>query len=914
MKQAELLKRTHGEVYRGDELRFIGMPIGGFFAGTVYLAGDGQLWNWDIFNQDVLGAVTRPNATFMGDSLNAMSGANYVEPSRAISPFRQEFSLWEENETPRRVRFGEILFRGEYPIARVSYGQADADVEMSLEAFSPFCPLNVDDSSFPATTMTFRVRNTGTATARYRIAYALENPVLTHSKSRRNGFVLKSIKRTDSLQFIAETAPTEKAAQPEIRFADWSDGTYGGWTPTGSAFGTTPQRVTELPGYMGNVQAETAFVVNSHQTRNGEDLLAGDGHRGRLTSPEFRISHSYINLRVGGGPHARKTCINLEINGEVVLSVTGNASNVMSWQTMSVARLRDKTARLTVVDEETGAWGNISLGEVIFADQPASLRPLTEETDFGTFSVSIPGGADVQATDGKEARISRQLTLAPGETAEVTFIVAWHFPNTSPQMPERLNWCASRWEDSEAVANEIARRWKSLRETTQAWNRTWYDSTLPHWFLDRTFQNLSTLATSTCHRFASGRFYFWEGVGCCAGTCTHVWGYAQAIGRVFPEVERYLREKVDFGRAFHSDTGAIDYRGEYGTMVFHDGQCMCILRAYREHQMSPDAEFLSRIWPSVKRAMEYLISQDSNQDGVLENAQFNTLDTAWYGKIAWISGLYVATLRASEAMAHVMKDEIFAARCRALAERGAQNLVRELYNGEYFINLTDPAHPEANNTNVGCHIDQLLGQAWALQLGLPRVVPVAETQSALQALYRHNFFDDVWEYRRKMKAIPGGRWYATPGEAGLIMCSFPRGGAKESIAKGSDAWAVGYFNECMSGFEHQVAAHMIAEGMVREGLSIEKAIHSRYSAKRRNPYNEVECSDHYGRAMASYGAYVSLTGFSVDGSNHRMSFRPKTGAGAFRCAFINEQGWGTFDRSAGGKETVTYQYRVNEKQ
>ena len=160
-----------------------------------------------------------------------------------------------------------------------------------------------------------------------------------------------------------------------------------------------------------------------------------------------------------------------------------------------------------------------------------------------------------------------------------------------------------------------------------------------------------------------------------------------------------------------------------------------------------------------------------------------------------------------------------------------------------------------------------------------------------------------------MRDIPGGRWYATPKEGGLIMCSFPRGGAKDAVAKGGDAWAVMYFNECMSGFEYQVAANMIAEGLLEEGLRVVHAIHSRYHASKRNPYNEVECSDHYGRAMASYGAYVALTGFSVHGPSRKMAFHPKIKASHHRFAFINESGWGTFERLASGAEKASYSYR-----
>ena len=197
-----------------------------------------------------------------------------------------------------------------------------------------------------------------------------------------------------------------------------------------------------------------------------------------------------------------------------------------------------------------------------------------------------------------------------------------------------------------------------LERETRLWHQTWYDSTLPYWFLDRTFANASILATSTCHRFRNGRFYGWEGVGCCAGTCTHVWHYAHAVARLFPELERILREQVDYapGIGYDPKTGIISHRAEEPVGPAVDGQAGNILRAYREHQMSADPAFLKRLWPRVKASLEYLIRHDPNSDGLLEGAQHNTLDAEWFGKVPWLSSLYIAALAAGEAMARELGD------------------------------------------------------------------------------------------------------------------------------------------------------------------------------------------------------------------------------------------------------------------
>jgi non-lysosomal glucosylceramidase len=38
---------------------------------------------------------------------------------------------------------------------------------------------------------------------------------------------------------------------------------------------------------------------------------------------------------------------------------------------------------------------------------------------------------------------------------------------------------------------------------------------------------------------------------------------------------------------------------------------------------------------------------------------------------------------------------------------------------------------------------------------------------------------------------------------------------------------------------------------------VARAIHDRYAPARRNPYNEIECSDHYARAASGYSVFLS---------------------------------------------------------
>jgi hypothetical protein len=252
-------------------------------------------------------------------------------------------------------------------------------------------------------------------------------------------------------------------------------------------------------------------------------------------------------------------------------------------------------------------------------------------------------------------------------------------------------------------------------------------------------------------------------------------------------------------------------------------------------------------------------------------------------------------LKAGEALATEMGDEEFAEQCREIARRGEQSIL-ETFNGEYFVQIEDPQHKDKIGVGSGCYIDQVFGQTWAHWVGVGRLFDRDKQLSALRALWKYSFVPDVGPFRERF--VPG-RWYAAAGDAGLIMCSWPKGGKNPAF---KNHWQYGYFNECMTGFEYQAAAHMIWEGLdqpdlLQNGLAVTRAIHDRYNAALRNPYNEVECSDHYSRAMASYGVFQAVCGFNCHGPQAHVEFSPRVRPEDFRAAFTTAEGWGNFSQT-----------------
>ncbi len=763
-----LTARGEPEVYRGDQLKYIGMPVGGVCAGLVYLGGDGKLWLWDIFNRNTMAK----KVTYGGKKFGNSDGALYVEPLLPRSPFTQGFALKYRvgSEAGQRTLdkdggWGEITFQGSYPMGIVNYRDPAVPLSVKLESFSPFIPLNVDDSSLPATVARYTVTNNGATAAEVELAGWLENVVLGKSSTPAEATRQNQIIKDANCEGVSCTAQIHESSAP-------------------------------LP--------PKSLPVNK---RNDFGSMA------------------------------------------LVLLEPGSGTSTL-----------------------------------------ASVPPgKPEENAFGSGQATGPLDRPIGA-------LRKAFTLKSGESRTVTFVLSWNFPNIDPKVngKDKVHRYATQFHDAAAVAQYIAANFARLASDTTRWCETWSDSTLPHWFLNRTFNNTCNLATTISYRFPDGEFWSWEGIDCCGGTCTHVWGYVQAISRIFPELERALREKTDYAFALNPVTGVVNIRGTHGGFAA-DGQAGVILRTYREHLMTVDDSFLKPLWPKVRCVMDRLIQQ-VNDKSLLDGPQPNTLDTAWYGEIAWISGIYLAALRAAEEMAKVVRDTAYAQKCRRLFDQGAPSLVTELFNGEYFTDRVDPRHLDAINSGTGCEIDQMMGQSWAWQVGLGRIFPKKETATALKSLWRYNFAPDAGHYHEMMKV---GRWYAMPGEAGLLVCTFPKAdwSFKQAAGKGP-AFAVQYFNECQSGYEHEVASNMIAEGLLQEGLGVTRAIHDRYAPSKRNPYNEVECGDHYSRAMASYASFISACGFEYRGPDGYMGFAPRITPEKFKAAFTSAKGWGSYEQEA----------------
>ncbi len=244
-----------------------------------------------------------------------------------------------------------------------------------------------------------------------------------------------------------------------------------------------------------------------------------------------------------------------------------------------------------------------------------------------------------------------------------------------------------------------------------------------------------------------------------------------------------------------------------------------------------------------------------------------------------------------------------------LAHRCARFMEEQLFNGEYFQQkvqylglrnttfATLVAQVDEHSSEMqqllkregpkyqygsGCLSDGVIGAWMARFYGIDTPLAQEKIRTSLQTIFKNNFKTDLSQHPNAQR--PG---YAMGHEPGLLLCTWPRGG-KPTLP-------FVYSDEVWTGIEYQVAAHLISEGFVKEGLTIVKALRSRYDGRIRNPWNEYECGNYYARAMASYALLGALSGFRYSAAHKTLWFGPQVSVRPFNTFFCTASGFGSIE-------------------
>jgi len=135
--------------------------------------------------------------------------------------------------------------------------------------------------------------------------------------------------------------------------------------------------------------------------------------------------------------------------------------------------------KVTLVNEANGASHDAQTndtGDYSFVQVPVGTYRL--EFDLNGFKKNIRRGVSLDINQV----LTLNMVLQIGETKEVVFLITWHFAK-NPQGQAYGQW----FKDALDVAKYLKDNLEWLTKLTRLFHDTYYDSTLPHWLLDRLY-------------------------------------------------------------------------------------------------------------------------------------------------------------------------------------------------------------------------------------------------------------------------------------------------------------------------------------------------------------------------------------------------------------------------------------------
>ncbi len=514
------------------------------------------------------------------------------------------------------------------------------------------------------------------------------------------------------------------------------------------------------------------------------------------------------------------------------------------------------------------------------------------------------------------------FTVGPGETRQIRLMMSWYVPDTdlkygknseeadekecddpncSCKDPFYRPWYSGKFKGIEEVVNYWKTNYDDLNKKSRLFSESFYSNTLPPEITEAIAANLTILKSPTVLRQRDGRLWNWEGCGdnsgCCAGSCTHVWNYAQAIPHLFPKLERTLRE-TEFNPSQDKEghqtfRSALPIRPVATTFyAASDGQPGGIMKVYRDWHISGNSDWMKNIYPKVVRSMDYCIKTwDPRSTGTLEEPHHNTYDIEFWGPDGMCTSFYLGALKAISEMGKYLGEDV--EKYETLYEKGKKTIENDLYDGEYFIqkikwqglNSPDPVKASEGSWSsdyseeakallqkegpkyqygTGCLSDGVLG-AWIGEVcGLNNILDPVKVTGHLNSVYKYNFKKNLSDHSNPQRPS-----YALGNEGGLLLCTWPKGGML--------SLPFVYSNEVWTGIEYQAASHLMMMGEVEKGLEIVRTARDRYDGRIRNPFDEYECGHWYARALSSYALLQGLTGVRYDALTQTMYINSKEG-------------------------------------
>ena len=933
--------------YQGDYLTRVAFPMGGIGAGMVCLEGNGCLSGVSVRN--------RPDIDNEPLAFAAISIKGLENGTKVLEGPVQKWKIWGQPNSAGGSdhwyglpRFKNTSFLARFPFGTVKLEDLDIPMDIRIKGWSPFIPIDADNSSLPVAGLEYTFKNTSGKELEAVFSYNAKNFIAIPSRISGGN----SIQPTDKGYIFRQEVILNKP-NPDI----YNTSLF--YTKSGNA---------TVKGLQGEYYPNRDFQGNPVLIRVNENI-----NYTWSDAPVKGLKSTYYSIRWTGFIKVNSTGkyqvavsgddgYRLYINNKLLIDDWGDHAEETTIKVYEFEKNKEYPVKLEYYQANEGAA--IRLGYTLFNGE---ANDLSSEGSFAIFtdedstkvdySMFRGGWFDPQSVLWKDLVNQRMPTraasenssgaslfvpfkLKPNESKTIKVMYAWYVPNSDQRVGADIKeddqagkksccsdsssckevcskyyqpWYAGRFKDIQEVIKYWKNHYSQLKEKTELFTETFYSSTLPPEVIEAIAANLSILKSPTVLRQKDGRLWGWEGcydkLGCCNGSCTHVWNYAQAFPFLFPDLERTLRETeftVDQNSNGHQNFRAsLPIRAtDHNFHAAADGQLGGIMKIYREWRISGNTEWLKKLWPKVKQSFDYCSNLwDPKQKGVIEEPHHNTYDIEFWGPDGMCTGFYLGAMNALIRMGEDLGEDV--STYKILFEKGKKIIEADLYNGEYFfqkvewegLNAPNPAASIQWNVSysddaiailkkegpkyqygTGCISDGVLSSWLSQMCGLGNFLDETKVKSHLESVYRYNFKKDLSEHVNPQR--PG---YAIGDEGGLLLCSWPKGG--------EPTLPFVYSNEVWTGIEYQVASHLMMMGEVEKGLDIVKETRKRYDGRTRNPFDEYECGHFYARAMSSYGLIRGLTGLFYDAVDKTLYIDSKIGAD-FEAFFTCNSGYG----------------------
>ena len=778
---------------------FSGMALGGIGTGTVEIFPTGRLENWSIFNRGKW-ASRSPKEDGLEDI-----------PGFSGEPLRFYLRTCAEGEAPlvRKLSYDssdregqfrsamyswvkcvpEIAWTPDFPVAKLEFRDPDLPVEISAEYLAPFVPHDSRASGTPGFEICYTVRNRTGKPVTVSLLGMLDNPVCRGKDERK---LYNKVEIDDNTAMLTMYSREEQPLPENGSISLMAEG--GNHTYLRGEF-EAYFRAYVLGGTFGVTEESCLFdfretgVLLNLGWEELPDLSALDAEKLKTMKPEQieELLTMVLQTAWAAHPWRRLSALNPSPVGDLdgkrkFLAVLAN----------QYRRFRTKNT------PDSSEWG---------------------------------GGA-----------LCSQITLQAGETAELKFFVAWHFPyHISPAGNFVGHQYANWFADSAEICRYLCHQKKLIFDKVRAFSQLLSETDAPETFPEGWTAHLNTMIK--CSWWAkNGDFGIWEGFGSCGFHTTDItyhgsWGLIS----LFPELQcRQMRMGAAFqredGRVHHFFTPDFSAVDEGFDRV--DMNPQFVLMVCRDYLWTGDQAYLDDMWPHVIRAMESTEKLDSDGDGLPDTDTGSNTYDAWrfQGIPAYIAVLWLGALTAAIRLAEEKKEETLREKWTVLLEKGKQSFSK-LWNGSYYSLWID-----GQERDECCMSDQLDGLWYTLLMGLPSFLDEKQVSQALDSILLWNFSKD----------------------GGLMNASYPEG-TLPTLYTWQNVQAMANW----SGVEYAFASFLLENRRFDAAKMLAESVEKRYRYAGRT-FNQEECGDYYYRPLSSWTMMLSLSGFRLDAAKKRL--------------------------------------------